>query len=41
MLLSNGAENCIFERTPRELREFRENKAVKSTLEIIFEQFIR
>lgn len=41
MFFSKGVKTCIFERTPRELREFRENKAVKSTLEIVFEQFIR
>lgn len=41
MFLSNGVKICNFERTPRELREFRENKAVKNALEIVFEQFIR
>ena len=41
MFLLNGVKNCIFERTPRELREFRENKTVKNALEIVFEQFIK
>ena len=41
MFFSKGVKTCIFERTPRELREFRENKAVKNAIKIVFKQFIR
>lgn len=36
MFSSNGVKNCIFERTPREPREFRENKAVKNAIKSVF-----